>query len=413
LPFQQETVGPGLGLGYTSDGASGFNSGMMAREEWLPKTVDDLRVDSHRKPEGVGLFGYEGPANSVIKEQSTVKHMGRYEKHRPDTAFELGAERWFTTTGAEKNQPLRPIPVERNVSRPETSTEYTGVARGSNMAEYVDGEYEPSKRHELGAVQFNPANSVGHGGATTGDYGIQSQMKYRNNRSSNIQPDSFGAAMRNSIGSVFAPLINALRPSKKQNVIGTMRPYQNAATTVPLSYVLDPKDRPSTTLRETTQNAKFHLNSNSNQYNTGAYLITEPNLIPTERTNQSDFFYAGNASAGDGQREARPYDAEYRQRNNDVKSSTIDGRLVPGNMVLFNDHINMATKDTRDYLKNTRAPVPRMTNQTTSGLDSMGALQGKQTINNQYDYQRNQMDRSNIQGILKGNPYAISMMNGI
>ena len=73
----------------------------------------------------------------------------------------------------------------------------------------------------------------------------------------------------------------------------------------------------------------------------------------------------------------------------------------------------MTTKDTRDYLKNTRAPVPRMSNQTTTGLDSMGSLQGKQTINNHYDYQRNQMDRSNIQGILKGNPYAISMMNGI
>jgi len=142
-------------------------------------------------------------------------------------------------------------------------------------------------------------------------------------------------------------------------------------------------------------------------------LITDPDLTPTERTNQSDFFYSGNASAGDGQREMRPYDAEYRQRNNDVKSSTIDGRLVPGNMSLSNDYVNMSTNDTRDYLKNTRAPVPRMSNKTTTGLDSMGALQGKQTINNQFDYQRNQMDRSNIQGILKGNPYAISMMNGI
>ena len=46
-PFEEQQVAPGLGLGYTNEGADGFNSGMMNRESWQPKTVDELRVDSN------------------------------------------------------------------------------------------------------------------------------------------------------------------------------------------------------------------------------------------------------------------------------------------------------------------------------------------------------------------------------
>jgi hypothetical protein len=40
-PFESIRVGPGLDAGYTSQGTGGFNSGMEAREVWLPKTVDE------------------------------------------------------------------------------------------------------------------------------------------------------------------------------------------------------------------------------------------------------------------------------------------------------------------------------------------------------------------------------------
>ena len=31
VPWEQQKVGPGLGLGYTTEGAGGFNSGMLDR----------------------------------------------------------------------------------------------------------------------------------------------------------------------------------------------------------------------------------------------------------------------------------------------------------------------------------------------------------------------------------------------
>jgi hypothetical protein len=53
-PFEEERVGPGLGLGYTNEGANGFNSGMMMRETWQPKQVDELRVDTKPKSSEIG-----------------------------------------------------------------------------------------------------------------------------------------------------------------------------------------------------------------------------------------------------------------------------------------------------------------------------------------------------------------------
>jgi N-formylglutamate amidohydrolase len=87
--------------------------------------------------------------------------------------------------------------------------------------------------------------------------------------------------------------------------------------------------------------------------------------------------------------------------------------MVPGNMSLHNNHINMTVPEHRNYLDNNRAPVPLMSNKTTTGLETIGRLQGKQTINNQYEFNRNQADRMDIQTALKGNPYALSMAGGI
>ena len=97
-PFESEMVGPGLDQGYGNKGSGGFNSGMEARDAWLPKTVDELRVATKPKEE-FSLLNHEGPAQSVIK---NVGIEGRVEKYRPDTFFINTQDRWLTTTGAEK-----------------------------------------------------------------------------------------------------------------------------------------------------------------------------------------------------------------------------------------------------------------------------------------------------------------------
>lgn len=402
LPFQQETVAPGVGLGYGTEGAAGYNSGMLNRESWMPKTVDELRVKTNKKSSGYGLLGHEGPADSRVKEMGSI---GKMEKHRPDTCYDLGQDRLLTTTGIEKGVTLRPIQEDRYTNRPETTTSYTGIAGAENSGIVTEGEYMPSKRIDLGEVPLSGAYAEGKGDPRAGDYGLKSQMVYKNNRSENIQNDYFGA-VGGAIGAVVSPILDVLRPSRKENTVGTLRPYQNAGTTVSNSYVFNPSDRPGPTIRETTERSKFHMNSGSSTFNKGGYTVANPRPVLNNRMNQSDYFYAGNASAADGTLEPRVYDAEYRQRNNDVKASTIDGRLVPGHMSTFNHDIGKEKyRDKTIGSCDIRAPVPVITRQPP-GMETMGKLQGKQNL-----YSGIQQDRSNkdILESLKGNPYALSI----
>ena len=212
-PFKQEQVAPGLGLGYTTEGAEGFNSGMMQRDNWTAKTVDELRVLTNPKPGGVSIIGREGPANSHIKQMG---RQGVQEKNRPDTSFEMTQDRYFTTTGAQKGQTLRSVHIDKDISRPDTSVEYAGVANYQTSAMYVDGEHMPTHKQQLDGPAFTPAGAHNRGAATASDYGIKSKTAYPNNRSTTSNDKYFGA-VGGAIGAAVAPLLDVLRPSKKEH----------------------------------------------------------------------------------------------------------------------------------------------------------------------------------------------------
>lgn len=396
-PFQEEQVGPGLGLGYTTEGSGGFNSGMALRDTWQPKTVDELRVANKQKASGIGMLGHEGPANSAIKNISTSDAIGKMEKHRVERTFDMGPERYFTTTGVEKKPAMKAVPIDRFTNRPETTASYTGVAGAHNDQTYNIGEYMESKHMDLGPVPLGVANA-GQKEATDGDYGIQSKKAYPNNRSENDQDTYFGA-FSGAIGAVVAPLLDELRPSRKQNAIGTLRPYQNPQSKVASSYIFNPADRPAPTIRETTEQNQFVSGVNSNQHG-GAYHVTQHQPIHNQRDSTTDFFYAGNAAASDRTKSIRPYDAEYRQRNNDIKSSTIKGHMVPGNMSLMNNDINMRNK--QGEIRNDRALAKTTGPTQLYSTEMMGENRDKSSL-----YSNIQMDRNtpDILDAFRKNPY--------
>jgi len=406
-PFAEERVAPGLGLGYTNEGSMGFNSGMAMRDQWLPKTADQMRVDNKKKATGLMQFGYEGPGASRVK---NIGSIGVMEKNRPDTYYDMGPDRYMTTTGAVRGPTMHAVPVERHVNRPETAAEYTGAAGYSTPAAYVTGEYMPSTNIDLGAVPIAAASAVGRNWAHDADYGIKSAKAYNNNRTANNQKDGYFGAIGGAIGAVIAPVMDVIRPSRKENTVGNLRPYQNAKTTVSESYIFNPADRPGTTIRETTENSKFHLNVNAGQ-NGGAYQVTDQQAIQNARQTTGDFYYSGIAGAGADRRGTRTYDAEYRQRNNEVKSSTIQGRMVPGNMALMNGDINMRQASRDDYLVMNRASAPTMPYQTPD-VSNMGRLAGSQGTSL---YQNIQIDRNSpeVLSALSSNPFALSVTRGV
>jgi hypothetical protein len=277
-----------------------------------------------------------------------------------------------------------------------------GVAGTQNEAAYVPGEYMPTHMQQLGPVPVGVASAQGRNKAGENDFSIRSNKAYANNRSANQQDGYFGA-VGSSLGAAVAPLLDMLKPSRKENMIGTMRPYQNPGTAVAQSYVFNPADKPAPTIRETTENSKFHLNVNANQHG-GAYHVTEHQVADTTRNETGNFYYAGNAGAGAGTRQTTSYEAGYNQRNNDIKSSTIDGYMVKGNMSLLNNDMNVRQKERDSMLKNERAISGNMPYRAPD-VSMMGQLSG-----NVKEYNSKiQMERTAPEMMLnlQSNPYVV------
>lgn len=400
-PFESIKDAPGLGPNGQS---AGFNSGVMARDTWQPKTVDDLRVRTNPKSGGISLLNHEGPGASKVQNRG---HLGIQEKNRPMRMYENTPDKWFTTTGAEQGRTLRAEPVLRVVNRPETTTDYAGNAVSLVGGEYIPGEYMPSTNIDLGQKPLGVPNASGNNNPQQGDYGLDSKRAYPNNRSENEQPNFFGA-VGTTVSAAVSPLLDILRPSRKENVIGNMRPYQNPGSTVPESYIFNPADRTKTTHRETMEESKRSGNINTNQLG-GAYQSTQHQVAYTNRNITGDFMYSGNAN---GNRAMKSDVAELNQRNNDVKSSTIKGRMQAGNMSLYNGEINSRQSERDEFLKNDR---PIATNRSGMGhvpsKNGMGQLAGKDNSL----YQTINMDRNNADLLkaLKSNPYVTNYKSAL
>lgn len=367
-PFESQQVAPGLGLGASTEGSGGYNSGMAIREQWMPKDVNELRTANNPRAGGVGLFGHEGPASSTVK---ALGGIGKMEKNRVERTWETGPERYFTTTGVEKKPTLHAIPVDRHVNRPDTSASYVGAA-GSQLPEtYNTGEYMESKHMDLGAVPYGIASATGKQIGIEEDFQSKSAKSYANNRDTE---ETYFGAFSGAVGAVIAPLLDELRPSRKENTIGTLRPYQNAHTSVSSSYLFNPADKPDINNRALTGKNKFVGGVNANQRG-GAYETTE-HQAPSQQRDSTSVSYMGGSSAAEGTRGLRPYDAEYRQRNNEIKSSTIQGHMVQGNMNLMNSDINMRNRN--GELQNSRPLIQTNAPKQMIGASEMGAQRGGQ-----------------------------------
>ena len=140
-PWEEERVAPGLNGGESNEGMSGFNSGMQNRDAWTPKDVDNLRVKTNPKM-SYNLNGLEGPAHTKVKEMGTL---GKMEKHAPDTFFINDKARWLVTNGGHLKETVRSEQVEKDVTRPDTTIDYTGImsnGSGNGSASHAPENYQ-------------------------------------------------------------------------------------------------------------------------------------------------------------------------------------------------------------------------------------------------------------------------------
>lgn len=400
-PFESIQVGPGLGKGFSSEGSGGFNSGMEDRDAWLDKTVDQLRVSTNPKLE-YSLDNLQGPAGSVIK---NVGIQGKVEKYRPDGFFVNSQDRWLTTTGAEKATRLIASEVFHTSNRNETTKQVTGTPNSTlKTASYAPTNHEDSKRIELEGFDVPHSNAAGRGPHTDGDVNKQSHSNYANNRSTNVQPRVYGSGISGAIGAVIAPIMDMLKPSKKEEYTSNMRIYGNMASTVPSNYVHDQCTVANTTVKETTI---YQPNGYIGNQIDGAYQITEQQSIANQRDTTSEFSQLNPMGSSHGNRQ---YDAVYRQTNNEAKEKSVAGRMNQGNAKNFNSSINMSMSKLDTDRDNNRMWTPSAVTKSGPSTQTYGKTNAPQYQN---AYQNNNRIEPGLLDAFKANPYTHSLSSAV
>ena len=397
--WDEQKVGPGLDAGYGTEGQLGFNSGMAAREKWTDRNVDQLRTATNPKLT-FGLENHEGPAHYFNNAPATKETQGKVEKYLPDTYFVNTPDRWLTTTGLEKGQTSRAIQIDRDVNRSTTSAEYFGAdsnPTGTKM--YTPGDYQQPKRPQL---QSNPVlNPIGKTGASAGDYGSQGYKALPNNRSTTNASEFLGVS--GFMKAAIAPLMDVLRPSKKENVVGNINPSGNVQMSVKAPPVFNPADRAPTTIKETTVGKLDCNHLNIQGQVDGAYIVTEQQSVGQERDTTSCQYYGdGGNSTG-----VPLYNAAYNQRNNVNKTHV--NRPNQGGMSLLNTEENIRIDKNDCDRNNNRLWVRNAGGTSNTAIPSVETF-GKINVPQYYDNCQN-CDRINpdILNAFKENPYTKSL----
>ena len=400
--WDEQKVAPGLDAGYGTDGQLGFNSGMAAREKWVDRNVDQLRTETNPKMT-FGLANHEGPAHYYNNAPATKETQGKVEKYLPDTYFINTQDRWLTTTGLEKGQTARAIQVDRDVNRSTTSRQYFGAdSNPSGTKMYTPSEHQQPKRPQLEANPITNPSARGNGKASSGDYGMDGYKVLPNNRST-VQNDTGFGIVNGFMKAAVAPIMDILRPSRKENVIGNINPTGNVQMTVNAPRVFNPADRTPTTIRETTEGLLDNNHLNVEGQKDGGYKVSEQQSVEQERdTTNCEYYGDGGMNTG-----VALYNAAYNQRNNVNK--TYVNRPNQGGMAMLNhdqriqiDKNEMDRNNNRMWVRNGNGGI----NNTIPSIETYGKINMPQYYDNCQNCERINPD---ILTAFKENPYTKSL----
>jgi hypothetical protein len=397
-PFESIHVGPGLNKGYGNEGSNGFNSGLEARDLWIDKNVDELRIKTNPKQE-YSQLGLEGPAQSSIKQLGSI---GKVEKYSPDGFFINTQDRWLTTTGAEKAGQMIPEYVVNDNNRNQTTTNYQGVASAAHKnGTYYNGNFENPKRNELPAKDITISNATGRAPLHIQN-NISSFENLKNNRSCNNQPDTFRSNFSSAIGAITSPLLDILRPTKKEELCNGVTVYGDGGSLIAQNYVINLKNTPKTTNKETTL---FTPHGNVGNQVESSYVNTN-RPIHNQRdttTEPGNWGGIGGISNNYGSMNEEAYK---NQINNDKKETM--SWTNQGNMNLFNNKVNynLSKQDTCNKNVN-RTQAPKNVVSTSQSIETYGKMNMPQTYKN-IGCSRIEPE---ILNAFRSNPYTFSLTN--
>ena len=396
--MQPISEGRGLGGNKTNE----YKSALDSRSSYMPKTVDELRIAGKPKSSEHQLLGYEGAAHGSTSQRPEITPM---HKNRPETFMEMGPERYFTTVGIETAPTSRPVQIERLTNRQDTVSEYTGSASSiaPKQGAYINEmEYEPSTRQDLGQLPVGIASAAGRSGGGELEYGRYDMPVYSNNRSQGQQDTYFGSGFVEAIGAVVAPLLEAMRPTRKQLFVGNGRTFEGAKAQVTRSDFRTPGMYLEPTIRDSTHVENYIPGKNAGMQSDG-YRNADIQVKPNER-DTTEYEYTG-AAMSTHQKPRQHEDTEFRPDTNKVQ--TMQGRMVPGAAPQFNGGYGTVTNRNTSFTNNeriaTRPAVVTAGPAFTPGVAQIGEYNSRY-VHQAVDAGTSRIDDS-LMTAFKNNPY--------
>jgi hypothetical protein len=397
LPFSQQYVGPGLNEGYSASGSGGFNSGSLARNEWLPKSVNELRVETNPKIT-FGLEGHEGPAGAPIKKMGK---MGKMEKHLPEGFYHNSPNRYLTNTGDTIAPAARSFNIPKNINRTSTSVQYAG---GASVG---FGQQSAPKRplHKASTTQQLSGPPLAPVGGQISqnylDHSTKSYQKYGNNRTIQKDPHATRGA-KALVNALTSPFTDLLKPTRKEYYSVAKRNTGNIGSLVSSSPSFNPGDRTNTTIKETTSFNPFLKGARPSMVSgQGGYTINNPYLKATQKSSLHDYYQGGATYSN-----SKP--ASYNSSFN-ATTTTSRGqadRTNPGGTQLFNGSINQTNSNLKSNMHSsylgTATPISGAPPSSISDSATRIPVQNYENLNSE------RMD-SQLLNAFKNNPFTHSL----
>jgi hypothetical protein len=247
LPFEKIKVGPGLNQGYSAAPRGGFHD-FDQRDYAMPKSTDQLRTANNPK------LQYKGRIVSGKSQNDTRGIVGEVIKHKPDAFYiNEGVERAFTTVGAYSKDTQRPTVLVKDTNRQCTSqNEYTGTATATtNKQNTLRSKIKQSTRQNYYTDGVRNLNATEHWtDYNTGDYGKKALFLPAQERDI-TQQRTHVSNVSSTFKEIVAPVMDAMKTTRKENVVGNPNAAGYAKTAIFKGQVYDPNDVAKTTIKET------------------------------------------------------------------------------------------------------------------------------------------------------------------
>ena len=239
LPFEQVRVGPGMDEDLTAP-SGGFHQD--TRDFIIPKSIDELRPASNPQ---ISYKGRVIPGKAPSGKSSLKPNIA---KNRPDTFFLNSEDRYFTTVGGVEKQTTRSCHVMKDTNRKD-SKNYTGSAAPASIKKDPNRPLY-KKSTKIQAPETGPRNLFKKG-IKNDDHG-KGSINLGTNERDITQKRTHTTNITTAVKSILAPLLDVMKTTKKENVVGNNRQTGNLGSSrVTKNVAWDPNDVARTTIKET------------------------------------------------------------------------------------------------------------------------------------------------------------------